>query len=121
MKTTTTTYNPKEVLKDILNAFCLQSQNIDKVYKLSGIKAPIYNGKRSSDKCKAILLRAISNNKAKEIINQMPFPYIETADKIFEKNQRNCHFYIDNVLQELPKKRGNKIECTTEPYSVFYR
>jgi hypothetical protein len=114
-------YNPKEVLNDIMNAFCLSSQNLDKVYKLSGIKAEFYNGKRTNEQLRRLLLRAINNDKAKEIINKMPFPYIETAGKIFEKREHDCHYFIENVLQELPKKKGYKIQCTTEPYRIFYR
>jgi hypothetical protein len=114
-------YNPKEVLSDILNAFCFESERIQQVYNLSGIKAQLYNGKRSNDRCKKLLLRAISKDKAKEIINNIPFPYIETADKIFEKREHDHHYYIKNVLQELPKKKGYKIQCTTEPYTIFYR
>jgi hypothetical protein len=114
-------YNPKEVLNDIMNAFCLSSVNLDKVYKLSGINARLYNGKRTNEQLRKLLLRAISNDKAKEIINQMPFPFIETADKIFEKQEKDCHYYIENVLTELQKKRGNKIECPTSNYSIFYK
>jgi hypothetical protein len=114
-------YNPKEVLNDIMNAFCLSSQNLDKVYGLSGIKAEFYNGKRTNEQLRRILLRAINDEKAKEIINKIPFAYIETADKIFEKNKRDCYYYIENVLQELPKKSGYRIECTTNPYTIFYK
>ena len=114
-------YNPKQILDDILNAFCLSSVNLDKVYKLSGINAKLYNGKRSNDQLRKLLLRAITNEKAKEIINQMPFPFIETADKIFEKQTRDCYYYIDNVLMELPKKRGYSIECSTSNYKIFYK
>jgi hypothetical protein len=121
METANKKYDPKKVLLDIMNAFCLSSVNLDKVYKLSGIKARLYNGKRSNEQLRKVLLRAISNEKAKEIINQMPFPYIETADKIFEKQERDCHWFIENTLTEIPKKRGNKIECPTSNYSIYYK
>ena len=114
-------YNPKEVLNDIMNAFCLSSQNLDKAYRLSGIKAEFYNGKRTNEQLRRLLLRAINDDKAKEIINNIPFPYIETADKIFEKREHDCHYFIENVLQELPKKKGYKIQCTTDPYTIFYK
>jgi hypothetical protein len=72
MKTTA-----KLILKDILTTNIFRNLNIDKVYRLSGIKGKLYNGKRSNDKQSNILLRAINEQKAKEIVNQMPFPYIQ--------------------------------------------
>jgi hypothetical protein len=108
----------KEILKDILEAFCLSSQNMNKVYKLSGIKGQLYNGKRNNYQLRDLLLRAINEDKAKEIINQMPFPYIETADRHSIKENTDTW---ENILVPLEKKRGNRLECVTQDYAIFYR
>ena len=108
----------KEILSDILNAHCLSTENTRKVYELSGIKAQLFNGKRNYYQIRNLLLRAISDEKAKEIINKMPFPFIGQYYgtehlKDFVNNSliksRDYMFWIDNVLMETPKKRGYKI------------
>ncbi len=108
----------KEILLDILNAFCLSTVNIEKVYKLSGIKGRLYNGKRSNDQLRRILIRAISNEKAKEIINKMPFPYIEKFYGNYIKEDRNKW---EDILVPMGKKKGNRLECTTQDYVIFYK
>ena len=50
----------------------------------------------------------------------MQFPFIETAFGHFEK-ERNCDFFIENVLVELPKKRGQSLKCITSDYIIVYK
>lgn len=117
-------YNPKQILEEILNSFCLSSENLKKVYKLSGIKAQLYNGKRSNEQLKKLLLRAISEEKAKLIINEMPHPFIETyhgkeylkefIDGMIKKPKR----WEEEVLS--PIKLG-RIENITKGYSIIYK
>ena len=120
----------KIILDDILNSFCLSSQNLNRVYKLSGIKAQLYNGKRSNDKLRAILLRAISEDKAQEIVNKMPFPFIEEYKGTEELKEfiNNTHIKShhsgckwEDILVPIEKKRGHRIECITQNYAMYYR
>lgn len=111
---------PKEILLDIMNAFCLSTQNLDKVYKLSGIKGRLYNGKRSNEQHRKIILRAITDDKAREIINQMPFPYIETAYGHYERERERLDYWED-ILVPLPKIKGYRLECVSQNFATFYR
>lgn len=101
----------KEILKDILDAFCLSTQNTNKVYKLSGIKSPLFNGKRNYDQIRALLLRAISEDKAKEIINQMPFPFISVHSGVWINDITKRDF--EEILVPLEKKKGYRMENVT--------
>lgn len=108
----------KQILEDIINAFCLSTQNLRTAHELSGIKGQFFNGKRSNTQLRNLLLRAISNDKAKEIINQMPFPYIEIADRHYIKENTDTW---KSILVPLEKKKGNRLECVTQSYTIFYR
>ena len=108
----------KNVLSEILDAFCLSTQNLDRAYRLSGIKCQLYNGKRSNAQLRKLLLRAISEDKAKEIINKMPFPYIEIADKHFIKENTDNW---ENILVPLENKKGYRLECITQDYIITYK
>jgi len=108
----------KIILSDIVNAFCLSSQNLDRAYRLSGIKASFYNGKRSNEQLRKLLLRAITEDKAKEIINKMPFPYIETANGNWIKTDTDN---FENILVPLEKKKGYRMECVSQNYTLSYR
>lgn len=111
--------NAKNILEDVMKAFCLSTQNLDKVYKLSGIKAQLYNGKRNYYQLRKLILRAITDDKAKEIINNMPFPYIETARGEYIR-ERKFEFWVDDVLVPLPKKKGYRMESMHHQYSIKY-
>jgi hypothetical protein len=121
--------NEKEILKSILNAFCLQSENIKKVCNLAGINS-IWNGKRTTNQAVNILIRAISNEKARYIINSMPFPFIEeyspieqvTQDtlKHIHKPTRDSFFWIDSVVSPITKK-GERIESVITGNATFLR
>jgi hypothetical protein len=122
----------KDVLLDILNAHCMTTENLNKAYKLSGIKASLYNGKRDYYKVRRLFIRAISNNTAKYIINNMPFPFIEDYNgteylrEFIESKQHprsrigRIDYWINEVLIPIPKKAGQCIECVTEKYSIHY-
>lgn len=108
MKTKPVEIEVKTTLRSILTAFCLSSQNIKKVQKLTGI-TNLWNGKRTTDQAVNILVRAIPDHKAKEIINAMPFPFIENyhegesyAQSFFSAAiiQRRTIFWINEVLSE---------------------
>ena len=108
----------KQILSDILNAFCLSSENLKLVFELSGIKGQLYNVTRSNEQLRKILLRAISDDKAKEIINKIPFPYIQTANSQYIKENTDNW---KNILVPLEKKKGNRLECITQNYVQFFK
>jgi hypothetical protein len=120
----------KDTLEEIMNAFCMCSENIQKVYNLSGIKAQLYNGKRTREQLIKLLLRAINEEKAKEIVNKIPFPFIAEYHgteymKEFIDNtiitKRECGFWETNVLAPLKIKRGYRMENVTQDYATQYR
>lgn len=95
----------KDILYDIMCAFCLDTQNTNAVIKLAGIKANIFNGKRDWWKIRKLLIRAIPEEKAKEIINAMPFPFVERyypkeaeAQKHYSPMVINYPFERDSVF-----------------------
>ena len=122
----------KDILLDILNAHCMTTENLNKAYKLSGIKANLYNGKRDYYKLRRLFIRAISNDTAKYIINNMPFPYIENYNgteylrEFIESKYPpieqigRIDYWIDEVLIPITKKAGQYIECVTANYSIHY-
>ena len=123
--------NPKEILHEILNAFCLVSQNTNKVRKLTGIEIEIPREGMYITEMHKIILSKITDEQAKDVINKMPFCYIEnysrTGDEFKEKveklhnKEKSCHFWIENVLSELPKKKGYAIENPRTGFKTFYR
>lgn len=86
----------KDILYDIMCAFCLDSQNTQKVIKLAGIKAQVYNGKRDWWKIRKLLQRAIPEDRARAIINQMPFPFIENYSPKEEEAQKRFGSIVIN-------------------------
>lgn len=120
----------KQILYDILHAFCMDTQNTNKVIKLTGIKGRIYNGKRDYWAIRKLIIRAITEQKAQEIINNMPFPFIEhwtpTEDKhkawmdeLFPSldEHETFEFYSKNVLCPIPMIAGQRME-NTRGYSI---
>jgi hypothetical protein len=105
-----------KTLYDILHSYCLASERTNDVIRLAGVKATVFNGKRDYWKARNILLRAISEQKAQEIINQMPFPFIQkyhsgedNAQEFFSRSIqqiRSSWFWRDNVLSPLTTKNG---------------
>lgn len=118
----------KAVLYDIIHAHCLTSQNTDRVIKFLGIKN-IFNGKRDFWHLRKLLLRVTSEQKARDIVNLMPFPFIEgyhkneRAAQIFFsapiQQTRDSDYWVDNVLVPISKK-GQRIESITG-YGIFLR
>ena len=105
-----------KTLHDILHSFCLSTQRTNDVIRLAGVKAKVFNGKRDYWKVRQILLRAISEQKAQEIINQMAFPFVrnyyrgeDDAQVFFSQSIgqiRTSWFWVDNVLAPLTTKTG---------------
>lgn len=121
-----------KTLYDILHAHCLSTQRTDEVFMLSGIKGSLYNGKRDYCKLRSILLRAISEQKAKEIINQIPFPFIQEyypgeddAQVLFSQSIqqiRTSWFWIDDVLAPLTTPKGTgRIESAATGCGSTYK
>jgi len=124
----------KEILYDILHAHCLTTQNTDKVIKLAGIPTSIYNGKRDYWMIRKMILRIVSEERARQIINAMPYSFIENWSRKEDKhkawiramfpemfritNLDTFTFYRDNVLQPLPLKAGYRME-NIEGYAEF--
>lgn len=120
----------KDILYDIMCAFCRDTENTDKVIKLAGIKARVFNGKRDWWTIRKLLMRAISEEKAKEIINAMPFPFVERyyrqeaeAQKRFSPMvinyfERDSVFFMKEVLA--PIKAG-EIKSTITGYGLHVR
>lgn len=117
----------KLILKDIMNAFCLSTQNLRRVHDLSGIGGNLYNGKRTNDKLRDILLRVIPEEKAKEIINKMGFPFIEEyygvegTKNIIDSMHSDTGIKWEDYLVPLERKRGYRMENVTKGSAIFYR
>jgi len=111
----------KAVLYDIIHADCLTTQNTNRVIAILGIKNLLY-GKRDYWHLRKLLLRVTSEQKAREIVNLMPFPFIEEyrknerAAQIFFsapiQQTRDFRYWVDNVLAPISKK-GQRIESRT--------
>ncbi|MCA6368267.1 MAG: hypothetical protein IM631_12180 [Cytophagales bacterium] len=121
-----------KTLYDILHAHCLSSQCTDEVFRLSGIKGRLYNGKRDYWQLRNILLRAISEQKAREIINQIPFPFIQNyypgeddAQVFFSQSiqeNRVSWFWMDDVLAPLTTPKGTgRIESAITGCGTTYK
>lgn len=124
----------KAVLCDVLHAHCLYSQNIDEVIRLAGVSESIYNGKRNYSQIRELILRAMSEEKAREILNQMPFPFIEDWSWNYDKHQSwikamfpdmnqvrgasTFKYFKDKVLRPLPAIPGYQIE-NSEGFAEF--
>jgi len=117
----------KEIIKDIIEAHCLYSQNQKKVMMLADINsAEIYNGGNDYYQIIDKILNKVSEEKAKEIVNQMPFPFMqhyypteEPTQNILNKianlidyNKRDSFWWIENVLSPLRKKGEIKSKIT---------
>lgn len=111
----------KIILADILEAFCLKSENIKKVCELTGVKS-IWNGKRTQAQATKLLVRALSEEQAKDVINKMPFPFIGIYDPLERPTQgmfkqmfppnRDSYYWIEDVLAPI-NKRGRILSSVT--------
>jgi hypothetical protein len=121
-----------KTLYDILHAHCLSTQRTDEVFRLSGIKGNLYNGKRDYWQLRNILLRAISEQKARDIINQIPFPFIQKyypgeddAQVFFSRSiqtNRISWFWMDDVLAPLTTPKGTgRIESVVTGCGSTYK
>jgi hypothetical protein len=121
-----------KTLYDILHSFCLASERTNDVIRLAGVKAKVFNGKRDYWKVRNILLRAISEQKAQEIINQIPFPFIQKyypgeddAQVFFSQSiqeNRVSWFWMDDVLAPLTTPKGTgRIESAITGCGTTYK
>lgn len=121
----------KDILYDIMCAFCMDTENTDKVIKLAGIKARVFNGKRDWWTIRKLLMRAISEEKTKEIINAMPFPFVERyypqeaeAQKHYSPMVINYPFERDSVFfmeEVLAPIKAGEIKSAITGYGLHVR
>jgi hypothetical protein len=129
----------KQTLVDILDAFCLTTENRSKVMKLANIPSEsIFDGVNDYYQQREKILSLINEDTAKSIINQMPFPFIKDYYKDETKAQKaftpyfdilhrsngfgqSSMYWINNVLCELPKKKGYQIRSEITQYAIIIK
>ena len=107
----------KQILSEILDAHCLYSENRRKVIKLANLNSQdIFNGQNDYYQVRNTILNNLNDDKAAEIVNAIPFPFIEEYSPIEDKTQkslnnltglidyykRDSFFWIENVLLDIP-------------------
>ena len=107
---------PKEILFSIMNAHC-KNHNFDIAIKILGIPMGKFVN-NTMTKCKEMLLDAITEDQAKEVINQMPFPYIETAIGYYGNHYSgiNSIYWINDVLVQ-----RKKVQSVFTGYGLEYQ
>lgn len=85
----------KQTLKDIMTAFCFHFQNTQKVIKMAKIENP-YNGQKGHDEIVEFVLNQINEESAKEIVNKIPFPFVENYHPEERPTQEFFKNYAEN-------------------------
>ncbi len=89
----------KDWLKQILHAHCLTHTNYKRVLKHVGIAESVFCG-LGYDAVADKILSLTNEDRARDIVNAMPFPFIETAVPVYTQ-ERDSWYWIENVLADL--------------------